>query len=505
MGKRVILLYLFFLFCFSGLSQLLQVDSIEVSIVIPEHHKKNIITQQDTLTEEISPKVLTEYMLVDSILPEHRYFSAGRIKIRVDDQYSPFVRPVMHHHNILRLLMSEIYSVDAFNPFRLSHHWPGSPEYKSFVFSLKYQNRDYGSLLDFDSSYGGSALGEYHNYLKYPSGIDFLFPVFEIDLVEQFREQLLIDQPFLTEELWDSIPDPPQLSRGGGFLEKRNANEGFRKLLQWDNPETQKQLDQRADIEKIWTYGGRENVQFSQAFQENWVKGGENSVSLLSDLRLQATYKKNKVEWESYGIHKLGILNTEDNEPRVNDDLIELNTKYGLSAGRKWFYSGLFNFKTQFFDGYEDRDVLKENPVSGFMAPAYLTLALGMDYKEDNFTLMLLPVTSRMTIVADTTSYDQTRYKLPEDRKTHSMGGVSLVNKLEWEFAKGFNLASKMDLFYEYMRSDNQIQAEWELMLDMKINVFLSTRIGTYLRYYSNESEYIQFRENLSISFNYRF
>jgi hypothetical protein len=110
-----------------------------------------------------------------------------------------------------------------------------------------------------------------------------------------------------------------------------------------------------------------------------------------------------------------------------------------------------------------------------------------------------------MSFVSDTVKFDQTRYNIPKDKKSDNMGGASLVNNFTWEFAKDFNLSSKLDFFYEYMKSDNQIQSEWELILDMKINIFLSARISTYVRYYSNESDKIQFRENLSISFNYRF
>jgi hypothetical protein len=246
-------------------------------------------------------------------------------------------------------------------------------------------------------------------------------------------------------------------------------------------------------------------VQLSQAYVDNWVKGGENSIALLSDLRIQVGYKKNNVEWDSYAIHKLGILNSEEKKTRFNDDLIELNTKYGLSAGKKWFYSGFMNFKTQFFNGYDSKDEDKENPVSGFMAPGYLTLALGMDYKDKDFTLMLSPFTSKITMVLDTAKVDQTKYDIPEDKKVDNTGGASVVNNLKWKMSDDFNLTSNLDFFYGYMKSDNQIQAEWEIILDMKINIFLSTRISANMRYYSNESKNVQLKENLSISFNYSF
>ncbi len=504
MSIRFYLLSILLLFYVTGMSQRISIDSVEVSIVIPEHHKKQIITQQDTLVKEINPEILKKFQRVDSILPEQRPLVLGRVQIRIDDPYSSLARPIMQHQSILKMLVFDDGVSKTFNPFRLRFLWPDPPKYKPFAFSLKYKARNYGFFENYKSPYRLSPLEKYHQFLEHPSRVDTFFTDMGKAPVKGIMDKMVIEEPQLTDDLWDSIPEPPTLSFGGGFLEKKSASEGLNRLILWE-PATQGKLDKKDKIVRDWTYGGTENIQFSQAFQENWVKGGENSIALLSDLRLQARYKKDKVEWESYGIHKLGVLSSEDDGARINDDVIELNTKYGVSAGRKWYYSGLFNFKTQFFNGYEKSDDVREDPISGFIAPGYLTLAVGMDYKEENFTLMLLPVTSKMTIVADTTTFDQTRYKIPEDKKVDNMGGMSLVNNFGWEFSEGFNLSSRFDFFYEYMRRDNQVQAEWELILDMKINIFMSARVSTNLRYFSNESEYVQFRENLSISFNYRF
>ena len=506
MVKRVyFLLFLIGSWCSPISGQVFSIDSVEVSILIPEHHKTQINSQQDTLSPDAVGQPLDDFIRLDSLLAEKHFITSGRIKIKTNNYYNQLVKDHVLKLWVRSRLFSGSVTKTGFNPWGLSLWWNEAVTYKPFALSLKYRERSYDNLMEFPSVYSQTAFQEYLQFLEHPSGADTLIHAFSQSPVKSLMQDVLFEQPFLAQEVWDSIPEPPKLSFGAEFIQNRSANESIEKLLHWEEPETKRQLEKKDAIQRTWTYGGTENIQVSQAFQENWVKGGENSISLLSDLRLQARYKKNNVEWESYVIHKLGILNTEDKEARFNDDLIELNSKYGLSAGKKWFYSGLINFKTQLFNGYESSDENKENPVSGFMAPGYLTLALGMDYKEKNFTLMLLPVTSKMTIVSDTVKFDQTRYDIPEDKKIDNMGGASLVNSFKWELAKDFNLQSKMDFFYEYMRSDNQIQAEWELILDMKINVFLSTRIGTYLRYYSNESEYVQFRENLSISFNYRF
>jgi len=70
---------------------------------------------------------------------------------------------------------------------------------------------------------------------------------------------------------------------------------------------------------------------------------------------------------------------------------------------------------------------------------------------------------------------------------------------------KDIKLTSAMNVFYDYFKKEDKVQAEWDLILDMKINVFLTTRISTNFRYYQSESSKLQARENLSIAFRYQF
>ncbi|WP_430817925.1 DUF3078 domain-containing protein [Carboxylicivirga sp. N1E11] len=307
--------------------------------------------------------------------------------------------------------------------------------------------------------------------------------------------------------VWDSIPDAPKLGEDG-FLERRSAQAGIRTLLHNHSYETQTNLEKISIKTGPWTFEGTENILLSQGYVDNWVKGGESNVSLGSDLRLTANYKKNKHEWDNYIIHKVGIVSTETEKGKVNTDLIELNTKYGLKASQKWYYSFLYNFKTQFFYGYDKPD---GDPVSGFLAPAYMSFAVGMDYKPDKkFTLLLSPITSRLTLVANTRKFDETDYGIQEGRNGNIVNGISVVNNISHNISREFKLSSRLDAFYQYLGKpdkdkDRRVQIDWEVILDMKINRFLSTRILGHLRYFTNESDKVQLRENFNINFSYNF
>lgn len=321
----------------------------------------------------------------------------------------------------------------------------------------------------------------------------------------QLLRGVYYDTPQMVDVHFDVLPDPPKL-RQGLSAERRASRESLAELFTRDSPAIPVKLDKVKLIKRPWKFSGSENIQLSQAYLKNWAKGGQNSLALLSDLRIKAVYEEGKTQWENSGIHKLGIISSQGSLSRVNDDLIDLTSKYGISASKEWFYSFLFNMKTQFFNGYARTDALKENPISGFMAPGYFTLAAGMDLKKGkNFTLMLSPVTSKLTVVLDTAKIDPRRYNIPEGKRSAFLTGGSLINNFTWQINKEIKLTSAANIFYDYFEKKNKVQADWDMILDMRINVFLSTRIVTNFRYYENESLKLQIRENMSIAFRYNF
>ncbi|MCU4156020.1 DUF3078 domain-containing protein [Carboxylicivirga sp. A043] len=328
--------------------------------------------------------------------------------------------------------------------------------------------------------------------------------------ISEARDNYVFTHPENIMHSWDSIPEPPRLGRGG-FLKRRSARDGINLLLRDNAYDTHPSLEKIKFSSGPWTLKGTENILLSQGYVENWVKGGESSISLGSDLRLIANYKKGKHEWDNYIIHKIGVVSTENDPGRVNTDLIELNTKYGHKASEKWYYSFLYNFKTQFFYGYNKDDVDKETPISGFLAPAYMSFAIGMDFKPSSkYTLLLSPITTRVTLVNDIDKFDETDYGIAEGEKTNVVNGISIVNNLAYQVSKEVKLSSMLDAFYQYLGKvregeERQVQIDWEVIADMRINRFLTTRILAHLRYFTNESNRVQIRESFNITFSYNF
>lgn len=380
-----------------------------------------------------------------------------------------------------------------------------SSDYKGFALSLKYYPDN--SLRVFyqptvaKNKIIGSPMGYLDSLSIFKSTTVLLRD--PLDLNSQ-SEKLFISKPELVEFVWKTIPEPHRMITDRKYLNNRSAEEGIAILLDYDRYETKKKLEKRVRKTGPWYTGGTENLQLSQTHLSNWTKGGENSISIQSDLILKANYTKDKVEWENHIRHKLGIVSSETDAAQISTDQIEFFNKYGIKASQKWYYSLVSNFKSQLFNAYASNE--KEEVVSTFLSPAYITFSLGMDYKpNENFTLLLSPLSIRFTYVNDTVKVDQTRYQVDADKKSSFHKGLAVLNTYKWEISTELQLTSNLDAFIGYETKQEFYQVDWELIFDMRINRYLSTRINTQFRYFTNESNNLQFREYFAVGFNYDF
>lgn len=476
--------------------------------------------QNSTQLERYFPAYVLPEIWFDDILTSDEYIDFRYKSQQVNNRFQSFGNFLPYYSLerfgsdlYLRGLVSRgairsKYKDDRFNEFRSHYFTSYNTSYNWHALSIFHKPEPVFDLTDIEKNTLKSSYDKQKTINKHPSGADSLFTWFDQNGYsrEKFVRNLTNERPSIVDNHWDEIPDAPKIFGLGQKIDPTTYRGGLEVVMRREmDIRSPKKLEKIEIIESPLKISGSENIQFSQSYVENWVKGGQSSIALLSDLRLNINYKNEKIEWENSIIHKLGVISSEDSKSRINDDLIDFSSKYGIIASKKWFYSLLFNFKTQVFKGYAKSDLEKETPISAFMAPGYFSMAAGMDYKAKNFTLLLSPVTSRMTIVIDTATVDQTRYSIPEDKKSVFMVGGSLQNNSTWNISKQIKLTSALNIFYDYFEKEEKVQADWDMILDMKINVFLSTRIVSNLRYYESESNKVQLREGLSISFRYNF
>ncbi|MBR8535458.1 DUF3078 domain-containing protein [Carboxylicivirga sediminis] len=270
------------------------------------------------------------------------------------------------------------------------------------------------------------------------------------------------------------------------------------------------------DTIKHWKIGGTPSFTFNQVSLTNWAAGGKNSVAGTFLLNSYFNYSKNKIKWDNtidmgYGLTKQGS----DNMVKTEDKLY-LTSKLGYQAdGSKWYYTALMDFKTQFDVGYSDPPE-NTTKLSEFMAPAYLNLSLGMDYKpNDNFSVYLSPLTSKMTVVLDDSLSNAGAFGVKEGENLRSEFGASaklLAKKAN--IVKNVDVSTRLDLFSN-MKKPQNIDVDWELAFNMKVNSFLSA-VATFNLIYDDDIKYVnaakevegprvQFKQLFGFGISYKF
>ncbi len=283
-----------------------------------------------------------------------------------------------------------------------------------------------------------------------------------------------------------------------------------------------------ADTTLGWKKGGVLSVNLAQTSLKNWAAGGQNSVAINGLFSVFANYKKDKSVWDNsldlgYGLLKQG----KDADYMKTDDKIDFLSKYGREAFKNFYYAALFNFKTQLTAGYQYPDI--ENKISDLFSPAYMLLALGMDYKPHAyFSAFFAPLTAKFTFVTDQTLSDAGAFGITPGEKLRSeIGGylraIYSKNDFTGEFLKNVSFTTKLDLFSNYRDNPQNIDVSWETLIAMKVNKFISVSFNTHLLYDDNikipidrnENGIIdpgeapgprtQFKEIFGVGFSYKF
>ena len=256
--------------------------------------------------------------------------------------------------------------------------------------------------------------------------------------------------------------------------------------------ETEKLLKEQrvgnSNSDTLWKIGGLANVNFSQVYLSNWAGGGQNAISTQGILSLFANYNKEKTSWDNsidlaYGVIKQG--EAKSTPWFKNDDRLEVNSKFGHKASEKWYYSGLFNFRSQFNYGYSK--VGDTVPISNFMAPAYTIVALGMDYKPSkSFTFFVAPLTTKLTFVMDEYLSGIGAFGVDTGNVFRSeIGGyvkLALVKEKPFKM-EGVTFKTNLTLFSNYSNEPGNVDVTWETLTNVKLNKYMTISLSTYLIY----------------------
>lgn len=271
----------------------------------------------------------------------------------------------------------------------------------------------------------------------------------------------------------------------------------------------------------LWKFNGGISLNVSQLSLTNWAAGGENSVSGNGLIRLSGNYDDGKLSWDNDLIMGYGLIQQGKGPASKSDDKFDLASKLGYRASGNWFITALLSFRSQFAEGYENPGDENRVKISNRLAPGYLNLSAGMDFKPgDKFTLLLAPVTGKITLVMDDDLSAAGSFGLSPGQRVRSEFGAFVKVAYKNEIMKNVLLDTRVDLFSNYLENPQYVDINWDLLLTFTINEYLSATIITQLIYDKDikfgsdttgdgmndtfESK-VQFKEILGIGFTYNF
>lgn len=263
-----------------------------------------------------------------------------------------------------------------------------------------------------------------------------------------------------------------------------------------------------------WTKKNIIGLNLSQTSLSNWSAGGENSVAGNVYLNATANYKKGRWSWDNGLVADYGQTYTSSTNWQKSVDKLNLNTKVGYALSKHWNSALLLDFLTQMDKGYKsaaDRAADKNSYISRFMAPGYLTLSLGTDYKPNkNFSLLVSPATGKLTFVLDDKLSQAGAYGVKPGNRVLAELGASLVANYNTNITSDISLATKLTLFTAYNHNPGNIDILWDVMLNFKVNKYINANITTNLIYdddikSASGGPRIQFREMIGIGASYTF
>ena len=287
----------------------------------------------------------------------------------------------------------------------------------------------------------------------------------------------------------------------------------------------------------FWTSQAEFTFGLNQTSLWDWAAGGYNNLSLNSGLDANAKYAKDLSTWTNRLQLQYGILSSADKKGllQITTDRIYAESKWGYKTSKdsKWSYSAAFDFRSQFSNGYDKYQqvdgVWTGNLKSGFLAPAYTNLGLGMDWTPNNWlSINIAPLTGGFTIV-----------RIEELRKTYGMQLIdpSVTNpvgkdyrNLKFQFGaqlkidakfvinEKFNYGTQLVLFTDYLDNPfKEYRVNWDNKITWSIGKYFKVGLDTWLIYdpnviikndkdiaqYPDGRNRIQFKEFTSFNFAY--
>ncbi|MEC8635886.1 MAG: DUF3078 domain-containing protein [Bacteroidota bacterium] len=244
---------------------------------------------------------------------------------------------------------------------------------------------------------------------------------------------------------------------------------------------------------------------FNQAYFENWISGGENSMTGLFSIDYNINYQSEKGwVWDNNLMLSIGTTYLSGNAFfKKADDRIEINSVISKKVNTYWNYSAYFNFKTQLLPGYryyqkDDED--QKDKISRILSPAIVQMGLGWYYKEGDLAWFnIAPLAARGIFVSKNFTQNLSpseKYFGVERGATNILSiGASFSGFIKSNLMENITMENKFNVYVNYLYKIENIDFEWNANIRLKVNDKISGNLIFHIQYDDDLIRRLQVRE----------
>jgi hypothetical protein len=205
------------------------------------------------------------------------------------------------------------------------------------------------------------------------------------------------------------------------------------------------------------------------------------------------------------------LICSTDKFKKKTHDRIFWDNKAAIQLSKNWYFFGSLTFESQFDNGFSySKDAQgneKENLISKFMAPGYLTESIGFEYKPSKFFSTRIGTgTARQTFVLDTTLYktNPSNYGVPVGKTFKNELAFQVLANFEKEVMPNLWIKSRYNMFIPY---DNfkKIDHRLDLTVTAKVNKIINVSVTGVGIYDDDQTAKIQASQILALGLAFTF
>lgn len=266
------------------------------------------------------------------------------------------------------------------------------------------------------------------------------------------------------------------------------------------------------EASKRMRFYGNTRLTLNQAHFENWVSGGESSLTALLGLDYHFNYSSRKgLVWDTNIEVSIGTTNVSGSTfNKKADDRFEINSLVGQQINRYWNYSGFIKFKTQLLPGYryfkeDGKDQREKN--SRIFSPAIAQAGLGWYFKKsDDLNITLSPVTARVILVGKSFTQNlkegEKYFGIDAGKTSKMFFGASFSGYYKTKLMEGITVENKFNFYINYLEKIQNIDFDWDANFRFKVNEKISSSLIIHLIYDDDLIKKLQLRELFGVGIN---